>query len=163
VLRCLASLFSSSIRGSINSNSNSNRKIHLFQGSNTIMISLVTSWWIHAPPLVQGLCVASLTLLTAFYVVCIYQPRSRGGSQAPPVVTHSPKFPVPWIGPILEFFASPNTMVQRCLQDYGNVFTIPVCIYTDWCCLSKCFCLFHTICPFRHLEIIIAMSLVINR
>jgi hypothetical protein len=55
----------------------------------------------------------------------LLRPR-RGGQNAPPTVTESPVVPLPVFGVIAEFFKSPNTMMKRCVADYGPVFTIPV-------------------------------------
>ena len=65
----------------------------------------------------------SLVLLVLY--LAVLRPR-RGGKDAPPMVLESPVFPIPVIGVIMEFFASPNSMVKRCYKDYGPVFTIPV-------------------------------------
>jgi hypothetical protein len=65
-------------------------------------------------------------LLCGLFWVILLRPR-RGGPQAPPLVTSSPAVPLPsLLGVLAEFFRSPNTMVKRCYQDYGSVFTIPV-------------------------------------
>jgi hypothetical protein len=58
-------------------------------------------------------------------VYLLLRPR-RGGPGAPPVAASSPVYPIPLIGPLLEFFSSPNTMVQRCFEQLGPVFTISV-------------------------------------
>ena len=58
-------------------------------------------------------------------VYLLLRPR-RGGPGAPPVVDYSPKYPIPLIGTLIEFFASPNKMVQRCYEQYGPIFTISV-------------------------------------
>ena len=65
----------------------------------------------------------ALVTLVAFLII---SPRFKGGKDAPPIVTASPVVPIPLIGVIAEFFKSPNTMIKRCYQDYGSVFTIPV-------------------------------------
>lgn len=44
----------------------------------------------------------------------------------PPVVCWSPRFPIPVLGVLIEFFYSPHQMIRRCYHDYGPVFTIPV-------------------------------------
>ena len=67
--------------------------------------------------------VAVVVLLLVYFA--LLRPR-RGGKDAPPMVLESPVFPIPVIGVIMEFFASPNSMVTRCVKDYGPVFTIPV-------------------------------------
>ena len=76
---------------------------------------------------------ATAVYVAIFFVALWYlvlRPR-HGGKQAPPLVTQSTVFTkVPLIGHICEFFASPNTMVKRCYQDYGSIFTIPVRYHT---------------------------------
>jgi len=75
----------------------------------------------------------------------LLRPR-KGGKNAPPTVTASSVVPIPIFGVLAEFFKSPNTMVQRCVRDYGSVFTIPVsCALLDgWMemtfFLSECRC-----------------------
>jgi hypothetical protein len=66
--------------------------------------------------------VAAVSFLLWFVLL---RPR-KGGKNAPPTVTESPVVPIPIFGVLAEFFKSPNTMVQRCVKDYGSVFTIPV-------------------------------------
>jgi fructose 1,6-bisphosphatase len=73
--------------------------------------------------------VASITVLSFLWTVLL-RPR-RGGKDAPPLVV-SGKSNIPFIGVLLEFFSSPNKMVQRCLNDYGPVFTIPVRMEILW-------------------------------
>lgn len=63
--------------------------------------------------------IAAVTFLIWYFVL---RPRT-GGKNAPPLVTSSG---VPIVGVLMEFFKSPNTMVNRCVNDYGSVFTIPV-------------------------------------
>jgi hypothetical protein len=67
------------------------------------------------------------------YVVCaaiavvvwlLFLRSRRSRPDAPPAV--SSKSGIPLLGILMEFFKSPNSMVQRCLKDYGPVFTIPV-------------------------------------
>ena len=75
-------------------------------------------------PLLLGLsCVAAFSLL---YLLLVFRPRTKGGSTAPPVVTSSPVSKLPVIGTIVEFATSPVKLVQRCYDDYGPVFTVPV-------------------------------------
>ena len=66
---------------------------------------------------------AAASLLFAFFVI---RPRSKGGRNGPPVVTTSPVCGLPVVGTIVEFGKSPVKMVQRCYEDYGPVFTVPV-------------------------------------
>jgi sterol 14-demethylase len=75
-------------------------------------------WW-------SWLFYGLLAVLSVLAVV-IVSPRFKGGKDAPPIVTSSTVVPIPLIGVIAEFFKSPNTMIKRCYQDYGPVFTIPV-------------------------------------
>ena len=42
------------------------------------------------------------------------------------MVTSSPVSKLPVVGTIVEFGKSPVRMVQRCYEDYGPVFTVPV-------------------------------------
>jgi len=67
--------------------------------------------------------IAAIALLV-FYLA-VLRPRG-GGENGPPMVLSSPVYPIPVIGVIIEFFASPNSMATRCYKDYGPVFTIPV-------------------------------------
>jgi len=60
------------------------------------------------------------------YQLLVSRPRSKGGSRGPPVVTSSPVVGIPVVGTILEFGCSPVKMVQRCHDEYGPVFTVPV-------------------------------------
>lgn len=69
-----------------------------------------------------------LAMVTAL-VMLILSPRFKGSKDAPPLVTESKIVPIPIIGVIVEFFISPNKMIQRCYDDYGPVFTIPVRIF----------------------------------
>lgn len=62
--------------------------------------------------------IAGITFLIWFVLLR----QRRGGRDAPPIVSSN----IPVIGVLVEFFKSPNTMVQRCVKDYGAVFTIPV-------------------------------------
>ena len=68
-------------------------------------------------------CLSVLSLLYAFFVL---RPRTKGGSSAPPTVTNSPVSGLPVVGTIVEFGKSPVKMVQRCYEEYGPVFTVPV-------------------------------------
>ena len=67
--------------------------------------------------------IVALVALAIWYVAL--RPR-KGGKNAPPTVTSSSVCRIPVVGVLVEFFKSPNTMVQRCVKDYGAVFTIPV-------------------------------------
>jgi hypothetical protein len=70
-------------------------------------------------------------LITAWYFVI--RPRHGKTKNAPPLVSSSTVYPIPIIGHIVEFFKSPHSMVKRCYDDYGPVFTIPVrfVMFTD--------------------------------
>lgn len=61
----------------------------------------------------------------------LLRPR-QGSKDAPPTVTFSTVAPVPIFGVLIEFFKSPNNMIKRCLTDYGGVFTIPVCVLSNF-------------------------------
>jgi len=79
--------------------------------------------------------IAAFLALALWYVAL--RPR-KGGKNAPPTV--AAKNGVPIIGVLLEFFKSPNTMVQRCVKDYGSVFTIPVRAALRRCCVVVLCC-----------------------
>lgn len=72
------------------------------------------------------LSLSILALLSLFYAFFIFRPRTKGGRYGPPIVTTSPVCGIPIIGTIVEFGKSPVKMVQRCYEDYGPVFTVPV-------------------------------------
>ena len=76
-------------------------------------------------PLLPCISLAAVALLL-IYQLLVSRPRSKGGSRGPPVVTTSPVIGIPVVGTILEFGRSPVKMVQRCYDDYGPVFTVPV-------------------------------------
>ena len=84
--------------------------------------------------------IVALVALAIWYVAL--RPR-QGGKNAPPTVTSSSVCRIPVVGVLVEFFQSPNTMVQRCVKDYGAVFTIPVrvgvCVSVLACCLFSIF------------------------
>ena len=79
---------------------------------------------LESSPLLVGSVTVCFVSSILFYVFLL-RPRT-GGKNAPPTVTSSPVVPLPFIGVLGEFFKSPNTMVKRCCQDIGSVFTIPV-------------------------------------
>jgi hypothetical protein len=64
-------------------------------------------------------------LVLSLFWFCLLRPRRGRCANAPPLVLHA-KNGIPFIGILIEFFSSPNTMVQRCVNDYGPIFTIPV-------------------------------------
>ena len=78
-------------------------------------------------------CPHSLTTMILQIIAVIFgaiwyvmlRPR-KGGKNAPPTITSSSVCRIPVFGVLVEFFKSPNTMVKRCAQDYGSIFTIPV-------------------------------------
>ena len=75
------------------------------------------------------LSLSSIAILSLFYALFIFRPRTAkasSGGAAPPVVTQSPVCGVPVVGTIVEFGKSPVKMVQRCFEEYGPVFTVPV-------------------------------------
>jgi hypothetical protein len=67
-----------------------------------------------------------LSVLSLLYAFFVLRPRTKGGSSAPPTVTNSPVSGLPVVGTIVEFGKSPVKMVQRCYEEYGPVFTVPV-------------------------------------
>ena len=86
---------------------------------------LTTTTGLTTDPLLLTITITSILSLL-FYTLCIVRPRTKGGSQGPPIVTSSPISKVPIIGTIIEFGISPVKMVQRCYDMYGPVFTVPV-------------------------------------
>jgi hypothetical protein len=81
-------------------------------------------------PLSLELIPGGLWTAFAVLVLCVFwfgllRPRRGRCVNAPPLVLHA-KNGIPFIGVLIEFFSSPNTMVQRCVKDYGPIFTIPV-------------------------------------
>lgn len=83
------------------------------------LIGALHSFHSHWTMIFQGIAIAGFLL---WYF--LLRPRS-GGTNAPPMVQSNNGIPI--IGVLMEFFKSPNTMVQRCYKEYGGVFTIPVC------------------------------------
>ena len=95
-----------------------------------------------APPLDNGspitiiggldpllLTLTLLTILSFTYYLLIQRPRTKvsvSGGVPPPVITRSPVSSLPVVGTIVEFGKSPVKMVQRCYEEYGPVFTVPV-------------------------------------
>jgi len=75
-------------------------------------------------PLLLGLTLLAITSL--FYAFFVLRPRTKGGKHGPPLVTSSPVSKLPVVGTIVEFGISPVKMVQRCYEEYGPVFTVPV-------------------------------------
>jgi hypothetical protein len=71
-----------------------------------------------------GTCVILLIVLLIWTL--LLRPRRGNCKDAPPLVAVANNN-IPFIGILIEFFSSPNNMVQRCVKDYGPVFTIPVC------------------------------------
>mmetsp|Transcript_2114 Transcript_2114/g.4685 ORF Transcript_2114/g.4685 Transcript_2114/m.4685 type:complete len:125 (+) Transcript_2114:36-410(+) len=72
------------------------------------------------------LLLTSIALLSLSFLFFVFRPRTKGGKAGPPVVTSSPVCGLPVIGTIVEFGKSPVKMVQRCYEEYGPVFTVPV-------------------------------------
>lgn len=72
-----------------------------------------------------GLWTAISVLLLSIFWFGVLRPRRGRCKNAPPLVLHA-KNGIPFIGVLIEFFSSPNAMVERCLKDYGPIFTIPV-------------------------------------
>ena len=75
-------------------------------------------------PLLLGLAV--LAVASLLYAALVFRPRTKGGKKGPPIVTSSPVSGLPVVGTIVEFGKSPVKMVQRCYEEYGPVFTVPV-------------------------------------
>jgi hypothetical protein len=72
-------------------------------------------------------------LLILYYTL----PRKASNSDAPPMVKSVVKIPL--IGQIIEFGMGPMKMVERCYQEYGPVFTVPVSsFFVDSIC-TLCF------------------------
>lgn len=69
-----------------------------------------------------ALAAGVFTLVVLYYIL----PRKASNSDAPPMVMSSPVVKIPIIGQILEFGMGPVTMVQRCYEEYGSVFTVPM-------------------------------------
>lgn len=72
------------------------------------------------------IAVAAVVLFVVWFALLRVR---RGGKNAPPVVTDYPANAIPIIGHLVEFFSSPNSMIKRCYQQIGPVFTIPVSLY----------------------------------
>ena len=72
-----------------------------------------------------GPIVASTVVIVILLWVVLLRPRRGNCKDTPPLVIHA-KNNIPFIGTLVEFFSSPNTMVQRCYNDFGPIFTIPV-------------------------------------
>jgi hypothetical protein len=96
--------------------------------SNGLKFALVDCKNTSTTMILQGLAIV-------FFLVWYFLLRPRGAKVTkgdkitknavpPPMVRSNNGIPI--IGVLIEFFKSPNTMVQRCYQDYGGVFTIPV-------------------------------------
>lgn len=88
---------------------------------------------------------AAVAAFVAFLVwFALLRPR-RGSKHAPPLVTDFGGSPssLPIIGHLLEFFSSPNSMIKRCSEEIGPVFTIPVRFLLSFYGLnSKLLCFF---------------------
>lgn len=80
------------------------------------------------PPVPTALLLVGATLIWFL----VWRPRRRGGPLAPPVVTNSPRFPIPILGVLLDFFSKPNALIQRCYETIGPVFTVPVSAYVHF-------------------------------
>ena len=89
------------------------------------LTTTTTTGLLTSDPLLLTITITSILSLL-FYTLCIVRPRTKGGSQGPPIVTSSPISKLPIIGTIIEFGISPVKMVQRCYDMYGPVFTVPV-------------------------------------
>ena len=76
------------------------------------------------PEPVIGASVVVVLIIATFWIFLL-RPRRGNCRDTPPLVLTA-KNNIPFIGVLIEFFSSPNTMVKRCVKDYGPVFTIPV-------------------------------------
>ena len=89
-------------------------------------------------PLLFTLSLLSFFTLT-IYTFLILKPRTKIAKSgkygsSPPIITTSPISKLPVVGTIIEFGISPVKMVQRCYEEYGPVFTVPVsCILLVVC------------------------------
>ena len=88
---------------------------------------MTTSPFLMMPYLTGVPAIGAMVVIVVIALMWIVLLRPRRGSckNAPPLVLTA-KNNIPFIGVLIEFFSSPNTMVQRCVKDYGPVFTIPV-------------------------------------
>jgi hypothetical protein len=98
--------------------SSSKKVTGVLQLSKPIMMLLTT---VGLPTIGTAAFVSVLLLIWTF----LLRPRRGSSKDAPPLVVVA-KNNIPFIGILIEFFSSPNNMVQRCAKDYGSVFTIPV-------------------------------------
>ena len=102
------------------------------QPTNNIMTILNDiSTTLGVSPLLLTLSLLSFFTLT-IYTFLIIKPRTKiakSGNNPPPVITTSPISKLPVVGTIIEFGKSPVKMVQRCYEEYGPVFTVPVSCY----------------------------------
>jgi len=97
----------------------------------TILNEISTT--IGVSPLLITLSLLSFFTLT-IYTFLIVKPRTKIAKSgkpgsSPPVITTSPISSLPVVGTIIEFGKSPVKMVQRCYEEYGPVFTVPVSCY----------------------------------
>ena len=67
---------------------------------------------------------AAMPLVIVFIVLYFTLPRKAKNNDAPPMIKSAVKIPL--IGQMIEFGKSPVKMVQRCYEEYGPVFTVPV-------------------------------------
>ena len=96
------------------------------------LTTTTTTGLLTSDPLLLTITIMTSILSLLFYTLCIVRPRTKGGSQGPPIVTSSPISKLPIIGTIIEFGISPVKMVQRCYDMYGPVFTVPVSFIFLW-------------------------------
>lgn len=66
----------------------------------------------------------AVPLILAAFVLYFTIPRKAKNSDAPPMV--KPNNKIPLVGRIVEFGKGPLNMVQRCYEEYGPVYTVPV-------------------------------------
>lgn len=67
---------------------------------------------------------AAVPLVIVFIVLYFTLPRKAKNNDAPPMIKSAVKIPL--IGQMIEFGKSPVKMVQRCYEEYGPVFTVPM-------------------------------------
>lgn len=84
------------------------------RGLPSVVIFVSTTMW------------AAVALFVFAVLWFVLRPR-RGGKNAPPLVTDYPSpVSVPFFGILIEFFSGPQKLIQRCVEEIGPVFTIPV-------------------------------------
>ena len=111
-----------------NQQTNNNNFAVIYKEYKTMTILNDISTTLGVSPLLITLSILSFFTLT-IYTFLILKPRTKiakTGGSSPPVITTSPISKLPVVGTIIEFGISPVKMVQRCYEEYGPVFTVPV-------------------------------------